>query len=339
MTGSSLGVGMRRREFIAGLGGASVWPLAVQAQQPVVMRRIGVMVSSPEADRSGRAQADALREGLRERGWTEGRNIRIDWYWDVAEAGRARTIAGDVVATQPDLIFSMATPATAAVVQLTKTIPIVFSNIADPVAQGFVASYTRPGGNVTGFNSFEPSMAGKWVEILHDLNPRIRWIKILFNPDTAPAGGKFFLPPFKAAGTALGIETIEAQVHNTSEVEQAIEASAGEMGGGLAAMPDTFTGSNRDFIARLALKHRLPLVAAYRVFSDVGGLVSYGPNTADLARRAASYVDRILKGEKPAELPIQAPTKFEMLINLGTAKALGLTVPPTLLAQADDVIE
>lgn len=330
---------MRRREFIAGLGGAAVWSFAAQAQQPIVLRRIAVMVSAPEADPVGRGYANALREGLRERGWIDGSNIRIDWYWDVAEAGRALTVAGVVVATQPDLIFSIATPATSAVVQATKTIPIVFANIADPVAQGFVASYTRPGGNVTGFNSFEPSMASKWVEIFHDINPRIRRIKILFNPDTAPAGGKFFLPSFKAAGMALGIETIEAQVHNALEVEQAIEASAGATDGGLAAMPDTFTASNRVIIIRLALKHRLPLVAAYRIFSDIGGLASYGPNASDLARRAASYVDRILKGEKPAELPIQSPMKFEMVINLGTAKVLGLTVPPTLLAQADDVID
>jgi putative ABC transport system substrate-binding protein len=330
---------MRRREFITLIGSATAWPLIAGAQQPDAMRRIGVMINLPEADRAGRAQADALREGLRELGWTEGRNIRIDLHWDVAEPGRALEVARDVVATLPDLICTIATPATAAVVQLTKTIPIVFANVADPVALGFVASYTRPGGNVTGFSAFEPSMGGKWVEILHDLDPRIRRIAILFNPDTAPARGKFFLPPFKAAGTALGVETIEAKVHDASGIEQAIEALSGETGGGLAAMPDTFTGSNRDFIIRLALNHRLPLVAAYRVFSDVGGLVSYGPSTTDLARRAASYVDRILKGEKPAELPIQAPTKFEMVINLGTARALGLTMPPTLLAQADDVIE
>jgi putative tryptophan/tyrosine transport system substrate-binding protein len=330
---------MRRREFIVGLGGAAVWPSAAQAQQQAVMPRIGAMINLPEADPSGRAQTDAFREGLRELGWTEGRNIRIDWRWDVAESNRALAVARDVVATRPDLIFCLATPATAAVVQLTKTIPIVFANVADPVAQGFVASYTRPGGNVTGFNSFEPSMAGKWVEILHDLDPGIRRIQIIFNPATAPAGGRFFLSPFKAAGAALGIETIEAQVHDAAEIEQAIEASSGATGGALAAMPDTFTGSNRDFMVRLALKHRLPLIAAYRVFSDAGGLVSYGPHTADLARRAASYVDRILKGEKAAELPIQAPTKFELVINLGTTKALGLTAPSTLLVQADDVIE
>src|SRR6266404_2337216 len=294
------GEGMRRREFITLIGSATAWPLIAGAQQADAMRRIGVMINLPEADRPGRAQADALREGLRELGWTEGRNIRIDLYWDVAEPGRAQAVARDVVATRPDLICSIATPATAAVVQLTKTIPIVFANVADPVALGFVASYTRTGGNVTGFSAFEPSMGSKWVEILHDLDPRIRRIAILFNPDTAPVGGKFFLPAFKAAGTALGVETIEAKVHDASGIEQAIEALSGETGGGLAAMPDTFTGSNRDFIIRLALKHRLPLVAAYRTFSDGGGLVSYGPSTTDLAHRAASYVDRILKGEKPA---------------------------------------
>jgi putative ABC transport system substrate-binding protein len=331
---------MKRRQFITLIGGAAVaWPLALRAQQPNGMRRVGVIMNLPEADRSGRAQVDALRDGLRDLGWTEGRNIHINFHWDAAEPGRALEVARDIVATRPDLIFSNTTPATAAVVQLTKTIPIVFANVADPVALGFVASYTRPGGNVTGFSAFEPSMGGKWVQILHDIDPRIRRIAILFNPETAPAGGKFFLPAFKAAGTALEVETIEAKVHNASGIEQAIETLSGETGGGLAAMPDTFTGSNRDFITRLALKHRLPLIAAYRVFSDVGGLVSYGPSTTDLARRAASYVDRILKGEKAAELPIQAPTKFELVINLGTAKALGLTMPPTLLAQADEIIE
>jgi putative ABC transport system substrate-binding protein len=222
---------------------------------------------------------------------------------------------------------------------VTKTIPIVFGNVADPVSLGFVASYARPGGNVTGFSAFEPLMGGKWVEILHDLDPHIRRITILFNPDTAPAGGEFFLPSFKAAGTALGVETIEARVDDAAGIEQAIDALSGKMGGGLVAMPDAFTGSNRNLIIRLALNHRLPSVAGYRTFSDAGGLISYGSNSNDLARRAASYVDRILKGEKPSDLPIQAPTKFEMVINLKTAQALDLTVPPALLARADEVIE
>jgi putative ABC transport system substrate-binding protein len=329
---------MRRREFITLLGGAASLPVVARAQQPDEMRRIGVMISVPLDDHSGRAQADALREGLQELGWAEGRNISVDLY-GIAESGRALAVAKDVVAKRPELICSIATPATAAVVQVTKTIPIVFGNVADPVSLGFVASYARPGGNVTGFSAFEPSMGGKWVEILHDLDPHIRRITILFNPDTAPAGGKFFLPSFKAAATALGVETIEAPVDDTAGIEQAIEALSGKMGGGLVVMPDAFTGSNRNLIIRLALNHRLPSVAGYRTFSDAGGLISYGSNSNDLARRAASYVDRILKGEKPADLPIQAPTKIEMVINLRTAQALGLTVPPALLARADEVIE
>jgi putative tryptophan/tyrosine transport system substrate-binding protein len=329
---------MRRREFITLLGGAASLPVVALAQQPDEMRRIGLMISVPEDDHSGRAQADALREGLRKLGWAEGRNIRIDLY-GIAEPGRALAVAKDVVAKRPELICSIATPATAAVVQVTKTIPIVFGNVADPVSLGFVASYARPGGNVTGFSAFEPLMGGKWVEILHDLDPHIRRITMLFNPNTAPAGGEFFLPSFKAAGTALGVETIEARVDDAAGIEQAIDALSGKMGGGLVAMPDAFTGSNRNLIIRSALNHRLPLVAGYRTFSDFGGLVSYGSNANDLAHHAASYVDRILKGEKPADLPIQAPTKFEMVINLKTAKALGLTVPPALLARADEVIE
>jgi putative ABC transport system substrate-binding protein len=329
---------MRRREFLTVISGATVWPLVAHAQQPDAMRRIGVMISVPEDDQSGRAQADALKDGLRELGWTEGRNISIDFY-GIAKTGRALAVANDLVATRPELICSIATPATAAVVQATKTIPIVFANVADPVSLGFVASYARPGGNVTGFSAFDPSIGGKWVEILRDLDPAIQRITILFNPDTAPGGGKFFLPSFRAAGTVFGVETVEAQVHNAAGIEQAINALSGKSRGGLVVMPDAFTGSNRELIIRLALNHRLPAVAGYRTFSTDGGLISYGPNASDLAHRAASYVDRILKGARPADLPIQAPTKLEMVINLKTAKTLGITIPTTLLASADEVIE
>jgi putative ABC transport system substrate-binding protein len=329
---------MRRREFIGLVSGAAAWPLAVRAQRSDAMRRIGLMISVPEDDRSGRGQADALLEGLRGLGWNEGRNIRIDLY-GIAEPSRALAVAKDLVAKQPELICSIATPATAAVVQATKTIPIVFANVADPVSLGFVASYARPGGNVTGFSAFEPSIGSKWVEILRDLDPRIQRITLLFNPDTAPGRGDFFLPSFRAAGTAFGVETVEARVHDAAGVEQAIDALAGKSRGGLVVLPDAFTGSNRNLIIRLALNHRLPSVAGYRTFPDAGGLISYGSNSSDLARHAATYVDRILKGEKPADLPIQAPTKLEMVINLKTAKAIGLTVPPALLTRADEIIE
>jgi putative ABC transport system substrate-binding protein len=329
---------MRRRELMTLIGGAAAWPLLARAQPPDRVRRIAIMLSVPEDDRSGQIQTDALHRGLRELGWAEGRNLSVDLY-GIAEPGRALAVAKDIVAKRPELICSIATPATAAVVQATKTIPIVFANVADPVSLGFVTSYARPGGNVTGFSAFEPFMGGKWVEILHDLDPRIRRIAILFNPETAPARGNFFLPSFKAAATALGIEAVEAPVDDVPSLERAIGGLSGDANDGLVTMPDAFTGSNRDLIIRLALNQRVPLVAGYRTFSEVGALVSYGSNSGDLAHHAASYVDRILRGEKPADLPIQAPTKFDMVINLRTAKALGLTVPPALSARANVMIE
>ena len=331
---------MRRREFITFLGGATAaWPLPLRAQQPDRMRRISVMMLFSEDDRFGREEADALREGLHDLGWTDDRNIRVDFHWDVGEAGRVQLIAKDIVAGQPDLIVSQASPATAAVAKLTKTIPIVFVTVAEPVALGLVASYARPGGNVTGFSNFEPSMGGKWLEVLKDLDPRIRRIAILFNPETAPAGGKFFLPSFMAAGAALGVEAIQAPVHDAAGIEQAIDALAQEPNGGLVAMADTFTGFNKELMIRSALSHRLPLIGSYRTFADAGALVSYGANPTDQFYRVASYVDRILKGENAADLPVQEPTKFELVISLKTAKALGLTISRDFLLRADDIVE
>ena len=331
---------MKRREFITLLGGVAVGrPLSARAQQPVSMRRIGVMMAFAEDDRGARQQADALRRGLQELGWADGSNIRVDLHWDVRERGRAEVIAKDIIAVQPDLIVSHAVTATSAVSRLTKTIPVVFVNVSDPVALGFVSSFSRPGSNITGFTNFEPSMGGKWLEILKDLDPRIRQVAMLFNPETAAAGGKLYLTPFKAAGEALGIETIEARVHDPGGIEKAIDAMARQPNGGLVAMADAFTYANREMIVRLANNNHLPFIAAFRPFTDTGGLISYGIDQFDIFRRAASYVDRILKGAKPADLPVQAPTKYELVINLKTAKALSLTVPPTLLSTADEVIE
>jgi len=334
---------MRRREFIA-LGSAAaaaplIWPRAARAQQPERMRRIGVMMVSAEDDRAGRGEADALRQGLQELGWTDGRNIRMDFHWDVVAPARAQAIANDIVAVGPDLIVSSGSPPTAALLQLTKSIPIVFVNVTAPDVQGFVQSYARPGGNVTGFSNFEPSMGGKWIEVLKDLDPSIRRVAMLFNPETAPGGGKFVLPSFHAAGAALDVEPIEAPVHSAAEIEQAIDAVAREPNGGLVGMNDNWIGANRDLIVRSALNHRLPLVYAFRTWTDAGGLASYGIDIFDLFHRAASYVDRILKGEKPADLPVQAPTKFELVVNLKTAKALGLTVSHEFLLRADDTVE
>jgi putative tryptophan/tyrosine transport system substrate-binding protein len=322
------------------LGGAAAsWPLAARGQQPDRMRRIGVMMGLTEDNREGRQEASALRQGLQDLGWTDGRNIRFGFHWDVSEPGRAQVVAKDIVAVQPGLIVSHATPATVAVFQLTKSIPIVFVSIPDPIGVGLVSSFARPGGNVTGFTNFEPSMGGKWVEVLKDIDPRIQRVAILFNPETAARGGNLFLPSFKLAGAALGVEAIEAPVNNVSGIEQAIDAVAREQNGGLVAMADIFISLNRELIIRLAAKNRLPLIAAFRFFTDEGGLVSYGTSVIDLFHRAANYVDRILKGANPAELPVQAPTKFEMVINLKTAKALDLAISHDFLLRADDVVE
>jgi putative tryptophan/tyrosine transport system substrate-binding protein len=331
---------LKRRKFITLLAGAATaWPLAARSQQPDRMRRIDVMMALPEDDRLGRQQARALRAGLRDLGWTDGRNVRMDFHWDISEAGRAQIVGKDIVTVQPDLIVSHAVLATTAVSQLTKSTPIIFVSVPDPVVLGLVSSLARPGGNVTGFTNFEPSMSAKWVEILKDLDPRIRQIAILFNPETAALGGKYFLPSFKSAGEALGVEAIEAPVHNAAEIEQTIDALARKPNSGLVAMAEIFTVLNKASIIRLAANNHLPLMCPFRFFTDEGGLISYGIDLTDLFHRAASYVDRILKGAKPADLPVQAPTKFEMVINLKTAKALGIAVPANVLALADEAIE
>jgi putative ABC transport system substrate-binding protein len=330
---------MQRREFIWLLGGAAAWPLAAHAQQPERMRLIGVMMGLREDDRQGRQQAQALREGLQELGWTNGRNIRIDFHWGVGEPGRAQLVAKELVALQPDLIVSHTISISTAVFRVTRTIPIVFVNVADPVGAGLVSGYAHPGGNVTGFTNFESSMGGKWVEVLKDLDPRIRRVSILFNPETATTGGEYYLPSFRAAGAALGVEPIEAPVHDAAEIERAIDALAREPNGGLVAMADIFTALNSELIIRSAVNHRLPFIFAFRAFPEEGALVSYGSSSIDIFHRAASYVDRILKGAKPADLPVQAPIKFELVINLKTARTLGLTVSHDFLLRADDIIE
>ena len=330
---------MRRRDFISLLGGAAVaWPVAARAQRSERMPRIAVMEGFPEDNREGRQEIDALRDGLRELGWIDGRSARIDFYWDVGEPDRAELVGKDVVAAHPDVIVTHSTTVSRALSRLTKSIPIVFVNVLDPVASGLVANFARPEGNVTGFANFEPSMSGKWVEILKDVVPQIRRVTILFNPETAPST-KYFLPSFKAAGSALGVETVEGPVRSADEIDKAIEAVAREPNGSLIAMSDIFTGQNKPQIVRAATDHRLPLIAAYRNWAEDGALLSYGSDNVEVFRSAASYVDRILRGAKPADLPVQAPTKFEMIINLKTAKALGLTVSRDFLLRADEVIE
>ena len=331
---------LRRRQFITLLGGAAVaWPLVARAEQSDQVRRIGVLMGYPESDSDARAWYAAFREVLQKLGWTEGRNIQIDTRWATPDdAESMRRLAKELVAPQPNVILSSTTPTTTALLQQTRTIPIVFAIVADPIGRGFVASFARPGGNVTGFIFTEPTMAGKWLELLKQIAPRIARVAMLFNPVSAPYAD-YWLNPFKAAATSFAVEAIPAPVRDRSELETVIAAQAREPNGGLIAMPDSFLEVNRVEITSLAARYRLPAVYPFRLFAEVGGLLSYGVDRTDNFRRAATYVDRIFKGENPAELPVQAPIKFELVVNLKTAKAIALDVPLHLQQLADEIIE
>ena len=334
------GANMRRREFITLVGAAAVtWPLTTRAQQPSRTPLVGVLMGFPESDSQAQAYIAAFREGLQKLGWTVGRNIRIDIRWPIpGDADSIQRFAKELVALQPDLILSNTTPTTTALLQQTRTIPIVFAMVADPVGSGFVASFPRPGGNVTGFAVTEGSLGGKWVELLKEIAPRVARVAMLFNPAVATYA-EFWLNPFKAAGASFGVEAIAAPVRDRSELESVIAAQAREPNGSFVVMPDSFTDAHRAEITSLAARYRLPAVYAYRFFTALGGLMSYGIDLIDNFPRAAAYADRILKGEKPADLPVQAPTKYALTINLKTAKALGLDVPLHLQQRADEVIE
>ena len=330
---------MRRRDFIQAFAVSTTWPLAAHAQQADHMRRIGVLMGYPENDLEGPAFFAAFREGLQKLGWIEDRNIRLDTRWVSPEDAEARQrFAKELVALQPDLILSSVTPTTAALLQQTRTIPIVFATVSDPVGSGFVASLARPGGNVTGFQALLSSLGGKWLELLKEIAPHVANVAMLFNPAVAPYA-EAFLNPFKAAASSFAVEPIAASVRDTSELEAVIAAQARAQNGGLIVMPDTFMDVHRAEIISLAARFGVPAIYPRRPFTEVGGLLSYGIDQLDSYRRAAIYVDRILKGEKPSELPVQAPVKFELVINLKTAKALGLEVPWFLRQRADEVIE
>jgi putative ABC transport system substrate-binding protein len=330
---------MRRRQFITLLGGAAAaWSLAAQAQQGERMRRIGVLMPLAEDDPEVRSSIDALRRGLLEFGWREEHNLKIEYRF-VAEPSALKSTAAELVALAPDVIVCRATPATTALKAATAKIPIVFTVVVDPVSSGLVQSWARPGANITGFANFEPSMVGKWLEVLKEAAPGITRAAILFNPNTAPNRGATFLEPFEAAALGLRLEVNAAGFENEAELEPIFATLERQASAGLIAMPDLSTAIHRDRIIALAAQHRIPASYPYRYFTSRGGLISYGAQTIDLHFRAASYVDRILRGTTPAELPVQQPSKFEMVINLKTAKALGLEIPPTLLARADEVIE
>jgi putative ABC transport system substrate-binding protein len=328
---------VKRREFITLLGGAAVaWPLAGRAQQGEQVRRIGVLMYLPADDPEGQARFAALVQALTQLGWTEGRNLRIDTRW--ANADDIRSHAMELAALAPDILVAGTGTATAApLLQATRTVPIVFVSVIDPVGAGFVASLAQPGGNATGFTIFEYSMSGKWLEVLKEIAPRVTRAAVLRDPAVASGIGQF--GAVQIVAPSLGVQVTPVDVRDAGEIERALTAFAHGLNGGLIVTGTALAFAHRDLIISLANRHRLPAVYWHRRFVASGGLISYGPDTTDPFRRAAGYVDRILKGEKPADLPVQAPTKYELVINLKTAKALGLTVPDTLLARADEVIE
>ena len=328
---------MRRREFIKLFGGAAAaWPLAARAQEAT--RRLGVLMPVAETP-AGQSWLSAFTQELSRLGWTEGRNLRMDVRWAPGGIDLMRTAAKELVGLQPDVILSNSTPATAVFARETQTIPIVFTIVSDPVGSGFVASLTRPGGNITGFSNMQAAMGSKWLELLTGIAPGVKRVGMMFNPDTAPYLKSFYLPAVETAAQSLGVATSLAPIHGDAEIEAVITALSREPGGGLLVMPDNFNNVHRASIIAQAARNSIPAVYQEPEFARDGGLLSYGADFSDIHRRAADYVDRILRGAKPAELPVQLPTKYVMVINVRTANALGLTVPTSLLVIADEVIE
>jgi putative tryptophan/tyrosine transport system substrate-binding protein len=330
---------MRRREFITLLGGAiATWPFAARAQQGDRVRRIAVLMTNAEDDPEGWTRAAAFRQGLRELGWTEGQNVRIDWRWSGGDVERMRDYAAEAAALAPDLIVANGAAHLSAVKQATRSIPIVFVLVSDPVGQGFISGLGNPGGNITGFTFVESSMFGKSLELLKQVAPALTRVGFIFNPNTVPFYERS-LPTFETHARHESVEVTPARVRTEVEIDAAVARLAAAPGGGLIVPPDAYTMVRRDSIVKSTAQHRIPAIYSYRQVIKEGGLISYGPETADIFRRSASYVDRILKGANPGELPAQAPAKFELIINLKTANALRLEIPPKLLALADEVIE
>jgi putative ABC transport system substrate-binding protein len=327
---------LRRREFTTGLGGAAAWPLAATAQQRDRVRRIGVLMVGNENDPGSNPFIPAFTQALADLGWTVGRNLRMDLRLTVAETNRIRALAQELVGLQPDIILTNSTPTTAAVQRETRTIPIVFASVSDPVAQHIVARLDRPSGNITGFATFEASLGGKWLELLSEIAPGLKRAAIMFNPDTSPLSA--YMPSLETAARSLKVELIMLPVHGDAEIEISLPLGA-EPGGGLVVVPDVFSVGHLASIISAAARNNVAAVYWYSDFARDGGLLSYGVDFVDNFRRAATYVDRILRGEKPGDLPVQLPTRFEMVVNLKTAKALGLAVPPSIRLRADEVIE
>jgi putative ABC transport system substrate-binding protein len=328
---------IRRRNFITLLGGAAAWPLAARAQQGNRVRRIGVLVPYDENDPVHKLRVSAFTQALADLGWTDGRNVRIDLRWGGDDTDRIRALAQELVGLQPEIIVTCNTQPTAAVQRETRTIPIVFANVGEPVASSIVPGLNRPGGNITGFAANEASLGGKWLELLSEIAPGLKRAALMFNPDAAVAS--IHLPSLETAARSLKVEPIIAHIHSDAEIETAIIALRREPRGGLVVMPDIFTVAHRARIISAAARNNVPAVYPVSFFATDGGLLSYGVDLVDNWRRAASYVDRILRGEKPTELPVQFPTKFEMVVNRKTATALGLATPPSIMLRADEAIE
>jgi len=332
-------VTLGRRELLVALGGAvAAWPLAARAQQAERIRRIGVLMAVAESDADVRSGVALFQQSLQEFGWKDGRNIRIDYRWGDADADRIQALAKELVGLQPDVLVAHSTPSAKGLLQATRSVPIVFLTVTDPLGQGLVASLSHPGGNITGFSVFEFSLGTKWVEVLKQIAPGTRRVTAIFNPETAPYYG-MYLRSIEAATSAIGVELIAAQVHSEDDISNIIRKVGSEPNGGLFVLPDSHNVVHRKRIIELSAQYRLPAIYYFRYFASDGGLISYGPDEMDLFVRTASYVDRILKGAIASDLPVQQPIKFELVINLKTAKALGLNVPDRLLALANEVIE
>jgi putative tryptophan/tyrosine transport system substrate-binding protein len=330
---------MRRREFIGLLGGAAAaWPLAAGAQQPERMRRIAVLMGSTQSDPESPPRVRAFEQALADVGWIPGRNVRIDYRWAAGDPAHMQALARELVELHPDVVLASNTPVVAALARETRTIPIVFVVVSDPIGSGFVASLPRPGGNITGFINIESSLGGKWVELLKEIAPSIARVAVMFNPETAPHAA-YYVRPFEVAALSFAVDPMTMPVRSKTDIEQAISDLGRVPANGLIVLPDTFMAVHRNAIIATAASRHVATIYPFRFMVRDGGLISYGIDLIDLYRRAAPYVDRILKGSKPADLPVQQPTKFEFAINLKTAEALGLKVPPTLLARADEVIE
>jgi putative ABC transport system substrate-binding protein len=332
---------MKRREFISVLGGAAAaWPLATaRAQEPGRVRRVGVLLALFDSDPEGQPRIAAFQQELENLGWTEGRNIQIEYRWASGDADRFRALAAELVAARPDVLMAHTSASAQGLARATRTIPIIFAMVSDPVGSGLVASLSEPGRNASGFTIFEASMGAKWVEFLKELSPRLARVGLLFNPATAPGRGSTYLPSVEAAARSFGIDTMHAPVSGATEIEDAIATLSRGPDRGLIVMPDVFMTNHRDLITALATRHALPAIYPFRYFAEGGGLISYGIDVSDIFRRAAGYVDKVLRGAMPSSLPVQHPDKFELVINLKTASALGLDVPRILLARANQVIE